>query len=137
MSPTGPSGRQLVKQRLVVIVFIVAVVALGWLEVREQREQAEKQRAFSVVSELGGKIGSLTPPLPYSGSEYRIEFGRKSFSREQLGRLLVLNELTGRNRVGIGFEETNLTAEDVRWLRGLMPKCWIFRVVKGEHLRDD
>jgi hypothetical protein len=115
----------------------LAIVAIGWLEVRDLREQAEKKRVFSVVSELGGKIGSLTPPVPFSGSEYRVEFGRRQFRREQLGRLVVLNELTGHNIVGIKFEDTNVTAEDVRWLRGLMPKCWIFRVEKGQFVRDN
>jgi hypothetical protein len=126
-----------VKRRIVITVVGLAVLGVGWLEARELREQSERMRVFSVVSELGGQIGGLTPPVPFSGSEYRIRFRGTQFRPDQVGRLVALNVLTDRNHVGIMFEDTNATAADVRRLRGVMPKCRIFRVEKGQIVPDD
>jgi hypothetical protein len=125
------------KRRFVIGAIGLALVAGGWLEARELREQAERMRVFSVVSELGGQIGGLTPPVPISGSEYRIRFHGTQFRPDQIGRLVALNVLTDRNHMGIMFEDTNATAADVRRLRGFMPKCRIVRVEKGQIVHDD
>jgi hypothetical protein len=125
------------KRQFVIAVFILAVITLGWLEARGLWEQADRTRAFSVVTELGGQIGGLTPPVPFSGSEYRVRFRGTQFRPDQVGRLAALNVLTDRNHVGIMFEDTNATAADVRRLRGLMPKCRIVRVIKGQIVNDD
>jgi hypothetical protein len=125
------------KRRIVITAVGLAVLGVGLLEARELREQAERMRVFSVVSELGGQIGGLTPPVPFSGSEYSVRFRGTQFHPDQVGRLAALNVLTDRNLVGIMFEDTNATAADVRQLRGVMPKCRIFRVVKGQIVHDD
>jgi len=126
-----------VKRRIVIIAVGLAVLGVGWLEARGLWEQAKNERAFSVVSELGGQIGGLTPPVPFSGSEYRVRFHGTQFHPDQVGRLAALNVLTDRNHVGIMFEDTNATAANVRRLRGVMPKCRFFRVIKGQIVQDD
>ncbi len=129
--------RGLVKRRLIIVVFILAVATLGWLEVRDFREQAQKERAFSVISKLGARIGSITPPVPFSGSEYHIEFKGTQFGRDEVGQLAVLKPLADRNVVGVYFEDTNVTAAEIRRLREMMPKFGFHRVVKGQFVQDD
>ena len=128
--------RKLVNRRFLIPVFILAVAALGWLEVRDFRDQAEKERAFSVISGLGGRIGSITPPVPFSGSEYHIEFQGTQFGPGDVRQLAVLKPLAERNVLGITFEDTNVTAADIRWLSEKMPKFGLHRVVKGEYVHD-
>jgi hypothetical protein len=104
---------QYMKRRYFILAAVgLAAIAIGWLEARDLREQAERKLAYSVVSELGGQIGSPTPPVPYSDSEIRIEFKGKKFPVGELPRLVVLNSLTKRNDIGIMFRDTDVSAAD-------------------------
>jgi hypothetical protein len=125
------------KRRLfLVIVVLLIAVGIGWLIRREMRDRASKARAYAVVREFGGSIGSITPPVPFAGSELHIEFKGKQFTEEELARLVVLNELTEINFVGVMFRDTNVSATDIRQLRQLLPTCRIFRVVNGQSQND-
>ena len=116
---------------------IIPVVALvGWLSVRETRDRINKQRAYPVIRELGGRIGSLTPPIPFSGSELRIEFHNTRFKTGDFERLSVLEPLTSKHWVGVMFKDTNLSRRDIIELRTVLPNCYIVRVVDGERQDD-
>ena len=131
-------SRQFMKQRHFILVAVcLAAIAIGWLEARDWQEQAERELAYSVVSELGGQIGSVTPPVPYSASEIRIEFKGKQFPVGKLPRLVVLNSLTRRNYISIMFKDTNVSAADIHRLRELLPKCRAFRVANNQIQNDD
>lgn len=110
------------------------VVSVGWLVVREVQDAANKRRAYPVIYKLGGRIGSLSSPIPFTGSELRIAFYQKEFSNDELQQLTVLNPLTSKHFVGVLFQDTNVTGDQIRLLRRQMPKCNIFRVMKGERL---
>jgi hypothetical protein len=109
---------------------LVAFCSFSWFGIREIRNEIHIRRAFPVIRELGGRIGSI-PFWPF-GCEYRITFRDCRLSEDDLQRLVVLNDLTGRNSVGIAFVDTNLTEMDVKRLRTLLPHCGVVRRVNGE-----
>ena len=115
---------------------IPAVVFAGWLAVRETQDRINKQRAYPVIEELGGRIGSITPPLPFAGSELRIEFHNIEFKNGDLKRLSVLQPLTSKHHVGVMFKDTNVSGRDIMEVRATLPNCAVFRIVDGE-LQDD
>ena len=114
------------------IVAAVAVLPVVMFVVREIRNARNKTAAFSVVRDLGGRIGSV--PFEPIGTEYRISFHNREFSAEELDRLTVLNRLTGRNTVGVSFVESNVTPEQITSLRRRMPDVTVVRVVSGKTL---
>ncbi len=105
------------------------LVMAVWFAIKEYRDDINKRRAFAVVSDLGGRIGSI-PCWPL-GDEIRVEFHGKQFSKEELNRLDALNPLTSRHTIGILFVDTNLTRDDIIKVRHLLPRCVLIRVVNG------
>lgn len=124
------------RRKWIIAATIPAVVFVGWLAVRETQDRINKQRAYPVIRDLGGRIGSLTPPIPFSGSELRIEFHNTEFRNGDLERLSVLEPLTSKHCVGVMFKDTNVSRRDIIELRAMLPKCLIFRVVDGEGQDD-
>jgi hypothetical protein len=120
----------------ILIAVLLGTVAIGWLIQREVRDRTARRRAYAVVSEMGGSIGSITPPVPFAGSEIRIEFKGKQFGKGDLAKLVVLNPLTEINFVGVMFNDSNVSAADIRQLRELLPKCRVLRVVNGQYQDD-
>ncbi|MDQ3331683.1 MAG: hypothetical protein M3552_13680, partial [Planctomycetota bacterium] len=114
--------------RLLLVLFIAAFS--GWFLVREVRDRRHREQAFPVVKDLGGRIGSI--PFWTVGDEIRITFADRSFAREELARLVVLEPLTDRHWVGVAFRNTNLTDDDVEALGRIIPNCFIMRVVDNE-----
>ena len=105
------------------------LVMAVWFAIREYRDAINKRRAFAVVSDLGGRIGSI-PCWPL-GDEIRVEFHGKQFSTDEPNRLAALNSLTSRHTIGIIFADTNLTRDDIILVRRLLPQCVLIRVVNG------
>ena len=99
-------------------------------------DRYNKRRAYAVVRELGGVVGGLTSPLPFSGSEIRIEFHDTQFKGGDLGRLSVLRPLSSGNWVGVMFKDTNVSRRDIIELQAELSNCSIFRVVDGERKND-
>ena len=110
------------------------MVGVCWLVVRDVLQSQRKSKALVVVRELDGRMGGI-PAWPF-GDQIRVEFHERSFSRQDLQRLTVLNPLTGRNSVGVMFKDTNLTREDILELRDMLPHCVVFRVVDGKMVHD-
>jgi hypothetical protein len=112
-----------VKQLLVVFVAIVATL----ISVRYYRHQRDRRLALPVVADLGGKVGSI--PFEPFGSEYRISFEGRLLTREDLDRLVALNPLASRNSVGIKFENSGLTPEDIQYVKQILPDVHILPMV--------
>lgn len=119
--------------RLKWITAAVAIVLIGWLAEREVRDRINKRRAYPVIAELGGRIASITPPIPFAGSQIAISFRRINFDREQLQRLSVLKPLMAIHHVGLVFVDSNITDDDVAELRRLLPGCNITRNGSNAH----
>jgi hypothetical protein len=124
------------RKSVIMAIAVTSALIVGWLAWREGRDRVYKQRAYSVVKELGGRIGSITPPVPFSGSDIRIEFHNVEFRAGDLERLSVLQPLSSRNHVGVMFRDTNVLGRDILELRAMLPKCRFFRVVAGELQND-
>ena len=126
----------MLRRKLKIAAIIPVVALVVWLTVRETMDRFNKQRAYPVIRELGGRIGSLTPPIPFSGSELRIEFHNTRFEAGDLERLSVLELLTSKHWVGVMFKDTNMSRDDLIELRTLLPNCHVFRIVDGERQDD-
>jgi hypothetical protein len=119
------------------VIGLLLVAGVAWIGVREIREHGERRRAFAVVEMLGGRVGGIRSPLfPLAGAEIRIEFRKGEFIHGDLRQLAVLNPLSGRNWVGVMFKDTDVSGDEIRALHELLPKCHVFRIVKGEFLDD-
>ncbi|MFG0333724.1 MAG: hypothetical protein ACF8TS_10210 [Maioricimonas sp. JB049] len=109
---------------------VVVVLATG-LTVREARDRALRHEAATVVRQLGGRTGSLVPPIPFTGHEIRITFSGPGVAREDLPRLKILQQLAARHYVGVLFRDTNLTDEDIARIRAMLPGCSVHSIVDG------
>lgn len=116
--------------------WIVLVLFVSWIVVREVQDVANKRRAYPVITQLGGRIGSLPSPIPFTGSELRIVFDHKKLTNEELQQLTILNPLTSKHMVGVLFLDTNVTGDQIRMLREQMPDCRINRSVDGKSMDD-
>jgi hypothetical protein len=101
---------------LVIAAIIVVTVYFAILYCRNQRDRRE---VGQVIGELNGHMGSLTTE-PF-GAEYHIYFQKRNFTRLELDRLLILKSLASRNPVRVAFNQTNLTEEDISYLRDKLP----------------
>ena len=120
--------------RRIGVLALFAAIAFGvWISVRVSRNNADRSRASAVVSQLGGRMGSL--PVLWR-AEYHIAFRDARLARDDLKRLAVLNPLAERNSVRVDFIDTNLTGQDVRELREMLPRCKVHRVVGNEWMDD-
>lgn len=115
---------------------LVLVLFVGWILVREAQDAANKRHAYPVIDQLGGRIRSLPSPIPFTGSELLIVFDQKKFTNEELHQLTVLNPLTSKHIVGVMFQDTNITGDQIRTLCEQMPGCEIKRFTEGESLDD-
>ena len=123
-------------RKRIIVATILVTVFVGWLAVRETKDRINKQRAYPVIRELGGRIGSLIPSIPFCGSELRIEFHNTQFNNGDLKRLSLLEPLTSKHWVGVMFKDTNLSRRDIVDLRAMLPNGHLFRVVDGERQDD-
>lgn len=119
-------------RRLKWITAVVTLALIAWLGEREVRDRINKRHAYPVIAELGGRIGSLTPPIPFAGSEIRIWFRGKQFKDGDLKRLSVVRPLTEIHHVAIAFIDSNITEEEIVELRAMLPGCVIFRQQDGQ-----
>ena len=115
---------------------LVLVLFVGWIVVREVQDAASKRRAYPIIVQLGGKIRSLPSPIPFTGSELWVVFDQKKFTNEELHQLAFLNPLTSKHIVGVMFQDTNITGNQIRMLREQVPDCEIKRFIGGEPLDD-
>ena len=122
-------------RRTIVIASLLLIAAVS-LAVRESVDGHRRKMARDAVFLLGGKVGSLSSPIPFVGSELRYEFHGTNFSQGDLQRLTPLAGLARRHWVGIMFKDTNLTGADITSLRAMLPGCHPFRVVNGERMID-
>lgn len=124
-------------RRRVLLGFVLVTAALAcWMIVREILIEKAAGRVRSVVSELGGRMGSIHF-RPF-GSEYIIFFQDREFTEEELSRFYEINELADWSTVyvGIQFQDTNLTKEDIHKVREQCPGCGMSRIVDGEFFFD-
>lgn len=115
---------------------LVLILFVGWIVVREVQDAANKRCAYPVIVQLGGRIGSLPTPIPFTGSELRIVFDQKKLTNKELQQLTVLNPLASKHTVGVMFQDTNVTGDQIRMLREQIPDCQINRVVDGKSMDD-
>ncbi len=113
--------------RIKQIAIVSTFVLIAFVAVRHYRHQQDRAKALSVITDLGGTVGSL--PFEPIASEYRVTFRNRFFSRDDLERLVVLNPLSSRNAVGILFENCGLTPADIEYVRQLLPNIRVFDVV--------
>jgi len=118
------------RRKWVLGIWVPAVLFAIWLGVREIQDRTNKRRAYSVVRELGGRIGSITPPIPFSGSEIVVVFRDVELQKSGLQRLSVLNRLTSKHWVSLRFVDTNLSRREIIELRQMLPDCHV--IVAGE-----
>jgi hypothetical protein len=111
-----------------------ALLFVTWFVVREVRDRQNRDWAFPVVRDLGGRIGTL-PAWPF-GDEIVVSFYGTQFQDGDQKRLVALNPLRGRNSVCVFLHDTNLSRDDVRELRALMPHIPVYRTIGQEQLRD-
>lgn len=83
---------------------LLAVLAIGLGAVRCFRLESARSRAVRFVAGLDGRIGSITPPIPFAGSEYFISLPQKQFTAAELDRFAELQPLVELNHVIIKFE---------------------------------
>ena len=79
-------------RRTIVIASLLLIAAVS-LAVRESVDGHRRKMARDAVFSLGGKVGSLSSPIPFVGSELRYEFHGTNFSQGDLQRLTPLAEL--------------------------------------------
>jgi hypothetical protein len=115
---------------------VLAIVLVITGVVRTVNDASRKQRAYSIVQELGGTVGSVGLDFWPFGQEIRVTFRNVSLDDDDLRRLEVLKRLTGRHTVGVAFVDTNLTGLDVVALRKRLSGCRVFRVEGGEVVAD-
>lgn len=101
--------------------------------IREVSDLNNRQQVYAVVSELGGRVGSLSPPIPFTGSEIRISFRELELTNDELKRLTVIQSIASRNHVSVAFIDTNVSAADISDLREAIPNCRVFRIVDGDY----
>lgn len=121
------------RSRLLMIAAIGMPIVVALLCAKIIRENATERRALRTVHQLGGRVGSLEFLWT---KEYRITFRELQLSDADLRKLAVLKTLTEHGHwVGIMFEDTNLTRQDILDLRETLPECVIFWV-EGELLDE-
>jgi hypothetical protein len=110
--------------KIILLLAVVAAIALAidyWNVVRKERLLS------SAVSQIGGRNGSI--PLWPLGTEYSITLTSLPTS-EQLAQLRIANKMRGW--VGISFENSELTVEDVDRLRRNLDRCHLYVVQDGK-----
>jgi hypothetical protein len=125
------SGERVMKpvKRLLFALITLAVILIA---VRYYRHYRDRARAFLVVADLGGSVGSI--PFEPLGTEYRISFRDRRLTREDLDRLTALEPLASRNPVEIHFKNSGLTEDDLLYLQKLLPSV---RLVSSSEARDE
>lgn len=91
-------------KRMKLVATLLAVLAIGLASARYVRLESARSRASRFVAGLDGRIGSITPPIPLSGSEYIIALPQKEFTAAELDRFVELQPLVELNHVTIKFE---------------------------------
>lgn len=110
--------------KIILLLAVVAAIALAidyWNVVRKERLLS------SAVSQIGGRNGSI--PLWPLGTEYSITLTSLPTS-EQLAQLRIANKMRGW--VGISFENSELTVEDVDRIRRNLDRCHLYVVQDGK-----
>jgi hypothetical protein len=121
---------------IAVVILAATVVAIGWLAAPRLLGGLQDRRALSVVKQLGGGIGVIESAPPSRRIRYQIGFHGIGFAVDQLQRLAVLNLLAEHHQIVVTFEDTNISAADMRQLREMLPGCHLIRVVDRE-VQDD
>ena len=107
---------------------IVALVAFSLGAVRYYLLSEARSTASATVRELGGRMSSLTPPIPLSGSEYYVAFQDREFSRDELDRLSsALKSLAELNYVTLKFVNPPLSEAERRRIEQLLPGVRFYR----------
>jgi len=118
-------------KRFCILLAIVLGLFVGslifWLGVRYASRQRDISLAWPIIQEFGGDMGSI-PCEPF-GSEYRIEFCNRPFTREELERLKVIDPMTHRDWVGVMFKNCNLTTEDLDYVAQILPSARLIMLV--------
>lgn len=107
-------------------VFVFVTIALG-LVADYIRVRSKDSRVFAVVSQCGGRCGSI--PVWPLGTEYRISF-QQPLTSHQLDQLVELNSLRGW--VGVAFVECEISAAEIDVTEKKLSICHLFRVIDGE-----
>lgn len=108
--------------RYVLYASVILLIIAGIVDY--QRYHAKIDRAMTVVSELGGRAGSLLD-WPF-GREYAISFDRP-LTDDELERLSVVNSLQGRHYVSVFFR-CQLSPEELEAARKALPDCAVGQV---------
>lgn len=102
---------------LVIALCVFMVVAV--LATRAIRHRRVRAVVLPVVFQLGGKVGSLPDPL--GGAEYYVTFNGCTLTRDDIDRLVVLNELaTNGGYVGLSVEGATISDADREYLRHIL-----------------
>jgi cation transporter-like permease len=118
-------------QFLVVVSIIVGVV----YATRSVRHQRARSIALPVVSELGGRVGSIT--APFGGTEYHISFAGRSLTREDIDRLVVLNDLARNgNYVSVAVYDATISPENVEYMQQRLPEVRVLTVESDRKVRS-
>jgi hypothetical protein len=111
-------------KRICQFVTLALVVVVAVYAVRGTRARRAQDIAVPVVKELGGWVGAL--PTPFGGTDYYITFEGKILSREDIDKLVVLNDLAKKwNHVTVSLNSVTISVADREYMRQLLTEVRI------------
>lgn len=104
-----------------VLLMICILIVAGVLRMRTIRHQRAREVAIPVVYKLGGRVDALIPP--FGVGEYHVTFDGCTLTRDDVDRLVVLNELIATGgHLGLSVEGTTISDADREHLRQILPQ---------------
>lgn len=114
-------------KRFIQFLAVVAIIAGVVYVTRYVRHQRARSIALPVVSELGGKVGSIS--APFGGTEYYISFAGRSLTREDIDRLVVLKALARNwNYVSVSLKDATISLKDREYMQQRLPEVHVLPV---------